>query len=185
MDVGLGGDARDIRPSRHRRAQLETVDHEGADPDIEAGQDRLVRLGAKLRRAIEQHERRCQPVDVEPVVHPAQRAPVEPDLGRLEEAAVQIVEADIAQGRTMPDRSIDPPDPDPQAARRMQPGDAIDDQPVAGPGIDPPQADRHRSQRDRDQQADRAQDAHPPSRAAPRDGLGLGLVDQKACPSDT
>ena len=152
---------------------------DAAEMDRIIGQDRARAAGRpQSGQARHDDEIGRQPIDMEAVGEPAARPPVERHRGRLEEHALRIGEAEIADARVAPDRSVDPADMDAQAAARLELADPVGDEAVAGIAVD-----RHADQPEHEQQqdqhaADRPQ--HAAARARRDDGSGRLVGHQNA-----
>src|SRR4029078_13501106 len=131
MNVRLAPHATAARLSADLRSDVEPVDPQFADMDIEAGKDRSL-LGARLElgQADERHSLRRHAVDVELVVEPCSRRPVELDVRGGQEGAVLIGDGDVAQLRLAEDRPFDPADMDAQARGGLKPADLGDNERV-------------------------------------------------------
>jgi hypothetical protein len=90
---------------------------------------------------------------------------------------LRVIDPDIAKQRVAPDRAFDPADPDAEARRGGQRGDPVDEQAVAGGGV---QEGRQRSdqQHDGEQQAERTLD--DPARPAAGTRGDRRILHQKA-----
>ena len=103
----------------------------------------------QLRQPVEDDEVGTQIVDDEAVPEEIERPPVHVDLGRFGEQPVGIVEPHVLQLGLAPDRAVDPADADAQARGGRHRRDPVDDQPVAGLGVE-----EGEQRRDDDQQGD-------------------------------
>src|SRR3954454_20812877 len=95
--------------------------------DIKAGEDRaLLRARLDLGQADERDALGGQAVDVELVVEPGSRRPVELDVRGRQEDAAAVGHGYVLELRFAEDRPVDPTDADTQARRGFDTGDAID-----------------------------------------------------------
>ena len=84
--------------------------------DVELGQDRALAPGlAELGQALEPDQRRFQPVDVQAVVQPGARRPVDHDFRTGQEHALRVADRHTLEPGLAVDRPLDPRDPDLEA----------------------------------------------------------------------
>ena len=197
--LALGVEAADPLAPGDPRPEPELPNVEPAEMNVVIGQDGL-RLGGRIepRRPAQDDEIRIDLVEGQGAEHIIDRPPIHVDPRRLGEQAVGIVDPDVDQPGAPVDRAVDPADLDPEARRGSHRRDPVDDEAVAGLGVEKGQEGgepEREDQRDGDERLGdpRQPDASP--RPDPRGRLllrrrGRRIEDrvghiQKAWPSET
>ena len=187
MDVRARAQPPDPLHPGHRASDDQPVHRQCADADIEPRQDRPLGLGrARLGQLGQRRARNAQAGDVEPIVEPAQRRPMQFGARCGKRQPLGVAHPHIDQRRATVDRALDPTDAVAQSIGGPQTGDGIGNHPVPDRGIDQPQRRKqHQQQTERCPQHD-----PPPAPAARRhrrgfDRFGKRLPGQNACPSET
>ena len=181
------GKTTDAFGARHGLCEHQPIHCQRTDPNVERRQDRpFPRRGNEIRQPFEPRLRDVQACDVEPVVHPPQRCPVELGAGCCEHQPAPVANAHVDQPGLAVDRPVDPPDLVAQAVRRAQRGDPVGQEAMADPGIE----QRHQRAREQDQADNRPQQLASPAPRRRGDGggvdrLGRCRIGQNACPSET
>src|SRR6185312_12001936 len=192
VDVGLAVDAPASCLPADLRPDVEPVDTEVTDMDVETGEDRaLPRAGLQLGQPDQRRALGGQAIDVQLVVEPSARRPVELDVGRGQEHAPAVGDADVPQLRFAEDRSVDPPDADAKPGGSLDPGDSVDDPAVPRRAVEQDQQNGEQEQQ-RDEQSEQLVEqpprpiaSQPPARLPFGRCLDGNFGHQKACPSDT
>ena len=135
-DLGAAGDP---------LADPKLTDVEPADVDIVIGKNGARFFGRdQFGQTVKGDEIRFQLVDPKPAEQEVDRPPVHLQLRRFREQAVGIVKPDVTKLRPAPDRAVDPADPDPETGGRRHRRDPVDDEPVAGAGVEEGDQSRER-----------------------------------------
>ena len=181
-NIDLGGQIDLARGPGDTFGNGQLVDHEAVDADIEIGEHRRVGITrAQVRKPRQQAAMRHQRAHIQPAAEPVERPPVEIHQRHAQEHALRIGESHIVERRRAIKRAVDPPDADAQTRGGGEPGDAVDDQPVADPAVEHRNADPDQ----RGQRQQRGEDELAPARHAPFGQRDFILGHQNACPSAT
>ena len=152
-DVGFRVELATARLARHCITNRQPVDRQSPDVNIEFGEDRpLFTRGHELGQAAQSRCVGRQAGDVEAIVEPGARRPVERHVGAFEKHAARIRDAQVAEAGLVPDRAFDAADLKPQPRCRAQRFDPVDQETVADAAIGNDQ-ERARNKHQREQDA--------------------------------
>ncbi len=171
-NIGLAPQSAAARLPADLTANVKSLDRQLTNMDVEAWQD-LPAPGAwpQLGQADEADPVGSHAVDVQLVRQPHARRPVEVDLGRGQEGSTGVEDGDVLELRFAEHRSVNPPDPDLEARRGLERGDAVDDETVSRRRVEQHQAARKQEQQ-RNQQSEKL--VEEPARPVPSQPPRLG-----------
>ena len=168
--------------------QHEIVDLELVDGNVEARQDRAFLFAREeFRQAHQGRTPRHKAVDVEPVVEPASRVPVDLGTRDREEYALRIGQAHIVENRFAVDIPVNPADGNIEPVREGLACNPVGEETLADGSVQD-------DQRPGDQEQGRAKKAEHPLTRAPKPrtaflranlGLGFHVRHQNAWPRET
>ena len=140
--------SREIEPpalvARDAFRQSEILKFQMPDLDVETGKHRRIGIArVEFRQSLQLAASDYQRTNIEPVVRPGERAPVDLRARYGQEHALGIGQRQVVENRIAIDVALDPPDLDPQAVLRLQIGDLVGDPALPDGRVEPRDQPRH------------------------------------------
>ena len=189
LDLDLGIEINSLRRvPGDAGCQHKIVYFQLVDGNVETWQDRAVFLARnEFGKARQSRAMRGERIDIEPVIEPGPRVPVDLGLWNGQEYTLRIGQGNIVQHRIAIDIALDPSDPDNQTVRESPLAYLARQEPLTQRRVEHHQCGNQKQYRSSDE------DDRPLPDPAPSPAFALGsrlfvhshFGHQNACPSDT